>query len=605
MSRPGITTTLIAVVLALLLPLIAEAQWRFDGVERTVAISDIHGDHQAMLATLAAAGIIDETGQWAAGDTHLVIDGDIVDRGPDSRAAMDAVMRLEAEALAAGGRVHVLIGNHEAMVMVGDMRYVAPGEYAAFAEEETAEEREHWFTAFQALRVPADVDATQLRAEFDQRYPRGFFALRRAFASDGVYGQWLLEKPLIIVINDTAFVHAGLSPLVTELGMQGVNGGLMTELKTYVTQAEVLFEQQLLLPTDNFYDHPNLLDGFEITLATNEATRNAVSAVLQFNDSEIHGINGPLWYRGNIYCNPIIENDRLDAALATVGAKRVVIGHTPTQGREILQRLDGRVIEIDTGMFSGYYRGSGNALILEGGGLTTVNQSGATQDTLTPHPRDVGRRPGAFMTASEIETLLSTGEVISRTEDGSGRVLLSITDGQQSLDAFFAEPLRKGVYPEAAAYQLDRLLDLNMVPVTVRRAIDGVEGSLQFVPTRWIDEMQRYTEGTGGGAMCPLPEQWNAMMIFDTLTHNNYRVARTMRYNQSNWQLMLSDHARAFATSSSRPSNTKNTELRIGDSWREALEALTDETIDETFSELLDRRRMRALAKRRDLLLAL
>ncbi|MEM7433290.1 MAG: metallophosphoesterase, partial [Pseudomonadota bacterium] len=546
----------------------AVAQWQFDDVERVVAISDIHGDNQAMLATLRAASIVDENARWSAGTTHLVVDGDIIDRGPDSRAAMDVLMRLEHEAAAAGGRVHIIIGNHEAMVLAGDMRYVSAGEYQAFAEDETAAEREHWFRAYQALRAAPDADPAALRTDFDERFPSGFFALRRGFASDGQYGAWLLQKSLLVVINDTAFVHAGLSPLATELGLDGINNTLMSELKTYVSQAELLFGQQLLLPTDSFYDHPQLLEGFEITLATDKLTVNAVSAVLQFNSSKVHDIDGPVWYRGNVYCNPIIETDRLAAALDTIGANRVVVGHTPTPGRVVLARLEDRVIEIDTGMFADYYRGSGNALIIENDTISVLNQSGETVAAPVSHPREVGRRPGAFLTATALEELLTNGEVVSRAADESGRVLLTVTDGSHMVDAIFAEPRRRGVFPEVAAYKLDRMLGLDMVPVTVQRDIDGNSGSLQFMPTRWIDEMQRYNEGGGGGAMCPLNDQWNAMMVFDTLIHNNYRTAKTIRYNQSNWQMMLSDHGRAFATSSDRPENTQRTELVVGDSWR-------------------------------------
>ena len=68
-----------------------------------------------------------------------------LDRGADSRRVMDLLMRLEQEAARAGGRVHLLLGNHEVMNLIGDLRYVADGEYAAYQDVETAEERERWF----------------------------------------------------------------------------------------------------------------------------------------------------------------------------------------------------------------------------------------------------------------------------------------------------------------------------------------------------------------------------------------------------------------------------------------------------------------------------
>ena len=73
---------------------------------------------------------------WAAGKTHLVQIGDVLDRGPDSRKAMDLLMKLEGQAADAGGAVHPLIGNHEAMVLLNDWRYVHPAEELAFGGAE-------------------------------------------------------------------------------------------------------------------------------------------------------------------------------------------------------------------------------------------------------------------------------------------------------------------------------------------------------------------------------------------------------------------------------------------------------------------------------------
>ena len=126
-------------------PLAAGASdWQYSGAERIVAVSDIHGAYEPLVATLRNAGVVNADLGWAGGATHLVIVGDILDRGPDSRDAMDLLMRLEGEAEAAGGMVHVLIGNHEAMNLVGDLRYVSREEFADFADEESDEERAQW-----------------------------------------------------------------------------------------------------------------------------------------------------------------------------------------------------------------------------------------------------------------------------------------------------------------------------------------------------------------------------------------------------------------------------------------------------------------------------
>ncbi|MFQ5983805.1 MAG: metallophosphoesterase, partial [Woeseiaceae bacterium] len=168
------------------------AEWRWSGVERIVAVSDVHGALGAMTATLTNAKVIDEELRWGGGATHLVITGDILDRGPDSRKVMDLIMRLEKEAADAGGRVHLLLGNHEVMNLVGDLRYVSREEYAAFADDESAEDRERWFQVFRVSR-PENPDEESLRLEYNDKYPTGFFGLRRAFGTHGAYGPWLMS----------------------------------------------------------------------------------------------------------------------------------------------------------------------------------------------------------------------------------------------------------------------------------------------------------------------------------------------------------------------------------------------------------------------------
>src|SRR5579872_4474537 len=103
-----------------------------DGVERIVAVGDVHGAYEQFVQILKVAGLIDDRLHWSGGRTHLVQTGDVVDRGPDSRKAIDLLRQLIDEAPKAGGAVHALLGNHEAMRMLGDMRYVNAGEYQAF-----------------------------------------------------------------------------------------------------------------------------------------------------------------------------------------------------------------------------------------------------------------------------------------------------------------------------------------------------------------------------------------------------------------------------------------------------------------------------------------
>ena len=573
--------------------------WTYSDVGRVVAISDIHGAFEPMVRTLQNASVINDANRWIAGDTHLVVVGDLLDRGPDSRAVMDFLMTLEREAATAGGRVHVLVGNHEVMNLVGDLRYVSAEEYAAFADDETAAERQRGFDAWRR-RMPADMDTEDLEAEFNDKVPPGFYAHRRAFAADGQYGQWLLSKPLIVVVNGTAFVHGGLSPLVASLGLDGVNNRLMNDVRSYVDQMAMLERAGILLPTDNFYDHARLIDQYLPSATTTAEVLTAMTTLRELAASDVHALDGPLWYRGNVACNQLIERDRLQPALEAIGATRVVIGHTPTPSRRALQRLDGRVLEIDTGMLNDYYRGRGHALILLGDVVGVVSEESKEMLTLQPHPRQVGMRPGVYMSAETIEQLLATGDISDIREDELRRKVVTISANGRQIEAVFDKRPSRGFFPEVAAYKLDRLIGLDAVPVTVRREVDGDDGSLQFVPERSMDEPARSQSGQGGSASCPLDEQWAAMYVFDALIYNEGRTLSRMIYSPDEWRLMLIGHENAFSTRTGLPAYLRNIELKIGSAWRDALVSLSEETVNEVFDEVLDRRRRKALLERRD-----
>ncbi len=587
----------------------AAPQYRWTGVERVVAVSDPHGAYEAMLTTLRHAYVIDEKGKWAGGKTHLVVVGDMLDRGADSRKIMDLVMRLESEAPASGGMVHLTLGNHEVMNLVGDLRYVSPDEFAAFADQESAEEREQWFQAMLAARRAeggegVTIDEAALREEFDKERPPGFYGHRRAFGSAGKYGSWLLQKPLMIVINDSAYVHGGMPEGVAELGLEGLNDELGRQVRDYVAAVEQVYAAGLMDPAVNFYDQGDLAAAIAARATTPPSLQPALAAVSKLNGAGVHDSSSPLWYRGTVGCSLLAEGDVIANALAAVGAQRVVIGHTPTMTRQVLTRLAGRVIEIDTGMLSAAYHGSGHALINEKGHLTVASEKADGYNVPLPHPRQVGVRSDK-LSVGALADLMSHGEIVSTTTDEVGRTIVEIARDGRTVSALFVESSRrKGQQPEIAAYRLDLLIGLDLVPVTVEREIDGKPGTLSFLPSNARDEAYRANTGQGGDAWCPLPRQWNSMYLFDSLIYNEGRTPNSMVYSTQNWQLLSVGHGHAFDTSSGRPKFLAGVPLQFTSTWVDALSSLTDEVLLERLGDVLSKRQISALGKRRDALLA-
>ncbi|MEU5399696.1 metallophosphoesterase [Streptomyces sp. NPDC005963] len=93
-----------------------------DGLGPLYVVGDVHGYLDELIDALTAQGLIDGDGGWAAGNARLWFLGDFTDRGPDGIGVIDLVMRLSAEAAAAGGYCKALMGNHE-LLLLGAKRF--------------------------------------------------------------------------------------------------------------------------------------------------------------------------------------------------------------------------------------------------------------------------------------------------------------------------------------------------------------------------------------------------------------------------------------------------------------------------------------------------
>ena len=577
----------------------AEEPWRVETSDRIVAVADIHGANDAFVRILEMSRVIDTELEWIGGTTQLVIVGDVLDRGSDSRAALDLIMRLKPQAQTQGGDVHLVLGNHEIMNIVGDLRYVSAGEYAAFADEEPADIRAAALERF--LAGAGGDDDIAARADFDRRYPPGFFAHREAFSSDGPYGAWLLEQPLLLLVNDSAFVHGGVSRAFGNAGGETVNTALKQQLRDYVAAMEQLIEVGLLSQTDDYYDHPMLIERLEERVALGEASwpddaQQAAERVKDLNYAPVFALSSPTWYRGMVSCSPLVGRDHWLETLESLGAERIVVGHTPTPDALVLSRMDNGNLRVDTGMLQSYYDGRAAALIIEDGELDVMYEDEPTSTSPTAQPRRVGDRP-ADLTDADLERLLAGAAIVNR-ESTETRTRVTLRDGNIEIQADFYPADRSSNRPEVAAYKLDRLLGLDMVPVTVARELDGEPGALQFVPANILTETQRRAANSGGSAWCPLSDQFPAMYVFDTLIFNEGRTLEQIAYSAENFNLILLGHERSFGTQRGRPAHLREATLNLTPTWQDALQALDEGRLTEEFGEDLSRRQVRALVRR-------
>jgi hypothetical protein len=217
-------------------------------------------------------------------------------------------------------------------------------------------------------------------------------------------------------------------------------------------------------------------------------------------------------------------------------------------------------------------------------------------------PRHVGIRP-AGLSADRLEAILTrAGIETDRSRDGAARVV-KLRDGGIELEGLFIPDESDDIRPAVAAYRLDRLLELDMVPVTVAREIDGVAGTLQYWPSRAVSETERREQGLGGAAWCPLADQIGDMYAFDALIFNEARTIDRIRYSTEDFQLLLFGHERTFSLRRGRPEYLANQRIELTPAWRDALRTMDEPLLTATLGDVLDRRRIRALLERRDQLL--
>jgi len=159
----------------------------YKGIDSIAVIADVHGYYDTYLNQLLSNGIIDKDLNWKFGKGHLVFLGDAFDRGDKVTEILWHLFKLEKQAEKKGGKVHFILGNHELMVLAGDLRYINE----KYAKVETI----------------TGLPYTALYSE------------------NSVLGKWLRSKPVMITINNILFVHAGVSPELVrrELKIKEVN----------------------------------------------------------------------------------------------------------------------------------------------------------------------------------------------------------------------------------------------------------------------------------------------------------------------------------------------------------------------------------------------
>ena len=315
----------------------SEQQVIFEAPERLIVIGDLNGDDEGLACMLRALEVTNANESWdPRGNVHLVQVGDIVNRGAGARNAMDRLMRLSAEARELGrGRVSVLLGNHEAMVTLGNLAWCCPEEILSFAAptERAIYESKRGKHIYELLGAATSRAGTEpiygkLRA-WEEAHAPGREAYLDALGPSGLYGKWIRSLPLAIRVGEVLLTHGGLSYEYASMGLQ-----------------------ELEITRRSFWEDTPLREA------------DLAPGGFMFDDA------GPLWNRRfSLGDGPDVQ-DELHTVLQELQSVTMVVGHTRTEqmpgGVRGLPhaRFAGRFISVDVGI--GHSGGTLSALVVEG-----------------------------------------------------------------------------------------------------------------------------------------------------------------------------------------------------------------------------------------------
>ncbi len=369
---------------------------------RVVAIGDVHGAFTEFTTILQRVGLIDGMRRWKGGAATFIQTGDIVDRGARARECLDLVMGLEKQAQKAGGMVIPLIGNHDAMNVMGDVRYVTPEIYRTFSTSRSEEVRARALRDYakflsahvghsHSLLVPTD-DAT--RKKWLDDHPLGYFEYRDAFGPNGRYGRWIRSHHAIVQVGDGIFVHGGLNPALSFQSIGALDATVAAELKEFDRIWQTLSRKNVVWRYLTLREAVALLDEeLKVMQAQPKPADPAVVAdmkkLIGYRQWMASSSDGPLWYRGlTKEAEPEFQAG-LDALLTRFGARYIVVGHTVQDNATVRTWMSNRVIAIDTGMLPEEYKGRASALEIKDGTFAVTYGDGTTQPLEAPAPLPV------------------------------------------------------------------------------------------------------------------------------------------------------------------------------------------------------------------------
>ncbi len=383
-----------ASTLALILALGAWPSAAHAGERRVVAVGDIHGAFNGVREILRKVDLIDQKDRWVGGDAILVQTGDFLDRGPGATKVAGLLMKLQEQAPETGGEVIVLLGNHEILNLLGDLRdvtkYILRNHVDSHSEKRLDVSCNGYATFYRRLYELNREKPPKRRELLDRCFAEqqlGLVEYMAEIGPQGEIGRWLRKLPAIARVGEVVFVHGGFSTELAGRDLDKINREVRREIKSFDRTRQYLVDQKIILPTAGLGDILSMAR--QLAKATSGApSLPPLSAeflhVLQFDTWLVVHESGPMWFRDYARWSEEEGLAQMPTILESLGADYVVVGHTPQPPYRIRNRFDSRVFLIDTGMLTSFYKGHPSALEIQDGSFTAFYLT--RQDLLHEQP---------------------------------------------------------------------------------------------------------------------------------------------------------------------------------------------------------------------------
>ncbi|KAJ7959889.1 shewanella-like protein phosphatase 1 [Quillaja saponaria] len=299
---------------------------------RIIAVGDLHGDLDQARSALEMAGVLSSDGQdlWIGGETVLIQLGDILDRGEDEIAILSLLRSLDMQAKAKGGALFQVNGNHETMNVEGDFRYVDYGafdectdflEYMNDFKDEWEEALVGWVAVSERWKEVRKMSSSYWGPWNLVKRQKGVIARSILFRPGGPLACELARHAVVLKVNDWVFCHGGLLPHHVIYGIEKMN-------------KEVSCWMRGLIESDVNPKIPFIATRGYDSVVWNRLYSRDISDLEDYQVNQVHSI--------------------LEETLQTIGAKAMVVGHTP-QTVGINCKYNCSIWRIDVGMSRGVH----------------------------------------------------------------------------------------------------------------------------------------------------------------------------------------------------------------------------------------------------------